>query len=404
MVTVGIDWGMHSHHYAILSDTGEVVKEDSIPRTVEAITRLVQTIRDRAPEDGQAEVGIDRKDCVVTRLLLAEGVTVYHLNPRSAARAREIFLPAGQKDDSADARVHARLVRANRSGLRPMRARSGRATRLRCLLQHRKSLVKARAGFYQRLNDSLSSWSPALWRLPGELSCQWKQDLLHKWPLGQDLAAAHGNAVNAFVRNHRMGQKTEQAIRQARKGQSLEHGEQMAAFYREQVRSLLDLIQQLTEKIEAAAERIGQLVDQHPRAELFRSLPAGGDLTVAALMVLFRTDEEPKRDWRQYASYAGVSPVTKESGQKRKVIMRKACNEMLRDSLQHLAYATSRQPGCWARQFYQKKRDQGHGHYAALRCLAHVWVKIIYAMWQKDAPYSERHHRERRRQRGNRAS
>jgi len=40
----------------------------------------------------------------------------------------------------------------------------------------------------------------------------------------------------------------------------------------------------------------------------------------------------------------------------------------------------------WAQASYKRQRAQGKTYALALRALAHQWVRIIYAMWQKRQP------------------
>jgi hypothetical protein len=41
----------------------------------------------------------------------------------------------------------------------------------------------------------------------------------------------------------------------------------------------------------------------------------------------------------------------------------------------------------WANAYYQRKRAEGKSHTRAVRALANVWVRIIYAMWRKKECY-----------------
>ena len=90
MVTAGIGWGMQFYPSIILSDTRAVVKEDGIPRTLEAMTGL----------------------------LLADGLTVYQLNPGSAARAESDLwrgvgrLPVPVRSAAESAATAGRLLHA----------------------------------------------------------------------------------------------------------------------------------------------------------------------------------------------------------------------------------------------------------------------------------------------------
>ena len=89
--------------------------------------------------------------------------------------------------------------------------------------------------------------------------------------------------------------------------------------------------------------------------------------------------------------YAGTSPVTRQSGRSRVVTIRRACNKTLRATV-HLWADLSRKGCAWAEAYYQKKRADGMGHAAAIRCLGQRWVKILWKMWQTRTPYSEAVH------------
>jgi transposase len=400
MLNVGIDWGLSGSYYVILSDDGEIVKDDPVGSSFEDIMDFADMLLKMAPETEQIRVGIDRKRCPLVSVLLSEELTVYALNPKSTDRARDIFQPAGEKDDGGDAFVHAQMVRMSHRRLSALEKRDDLHVKLSCLLRTRRAQVKMRSKLYQMLNSMLADWARGLYRLCPALQRTWVQDLLAEFPLDQDLATVHGNALNRFIRNHRMAPETERKIREFREQPYSEYDEQMAQFRRKQIRSHLDLIQTISEKVKEAESQIADLLEGSPEAAIFRTLPAQGDLTVAALVVLFGTDRTTDRNWRQYASFAGVSPITKESGNTRKVVMRKACDEMLRDALIDLAFATYRKDDCWASDYYRRKRDEGQSHHSALRRLAHRWVKILYFMWKRQADYDEDYHRRRRRERG----
>ncbi len=75
-----------------------------------------------------------------------------------------------------------------------------------------------------------------------------------------------------------------------------------------------------------------------------------------------------------------------ESGNYSKVHQRYACVKPLRNAMQQFAWqSTALEP--WARAYYQRKRTEGKSHSMAVRALSNVWVRIIFAMWQKQEPY-----------------
>jgi len=89
--------------------------------------------------------------------------------------------------------------------------------------------------------------------------------------------------------------------------------------------------------------------------------------------------------------YAGTAPVTIQSGQMTKHVMRHACHDGLRHAV-HLWADLSRQRCAWAQAYYQAHRETDQSHSCALRCLGQRWLKILWSMWQTGDTYdAERH-------------
>ena len=83
---------------------------------------------------------------------------------------------------------------------------------------------------------------------------------------------------------------------------------------------------------------------------------------------------------------AGTAPVPFESGNYAKAHKRFACLKPLRNALHQFAWQSTRQEA-WALAYYQRKRAEGKTHSMAVRALANVWVRIIYAMWVSKTCY-----------------
>lgn len=401
MLCVGIDWAEKCpNEFSILTEDGTLVKRGSIPRSVDGARELTEQLARLEGDPAEVLIGIDRKNDVLTSVLHSEGYVVYPLNPLSTDRARQIYYPAGQKDDGADSLVHAQMVRTDRRRLRPLRDRDQRDGRLRRLLKTRARLVDTRAQYLQRLGSVLAEASPILSGLCEDLRRRWVVDLLRRWPLEQDFCRVHGNSLNAFLERHSISQETERKVRSARRQTPYRHPQQMADCYRSEIEVTLDTIAAVQRQIDRLEAKIEKLRAEHPDNEIFSSLPTGGPITLAALCIAFGPDRQTPYGWRDYSSYFGTSPITRQSGATRQVRMRRARDPVMHRALLHLADATRRKADCWAHTYYRRKREEGKGHYHALRCLACRWVKILHAMWRNRTPYEEEFHRNRRRERG----
>src|SRR5207302_10301527 len=82
----------------------------------------------------------------------------------------------------------------------------------------------------------------------------------------------------------------------------------------------------------------------------------------------------------------GTSPVLFQSGMYSKAHRRLGCIKPLRNALHQFTWQTT-QSEPWARQYYERKRAEGKSHTVAVRALANVWVRIIFAMWRHHQCY-----------------
>jgi hypothetical protein len=111
---------------------------------------------------------------------------------------------------------------------------------------------------------------------------------------------------------------------------------------------------------------------------------------VLAARVLAEFGDDPDRDAgaRNRNHYAGTSPITRASGNKRVVLARYARNHRLADALHQQAFcALTASPG--ARGYYHTLRARGIGHHAALRQLANRLVGILHGCLQTGSLYND---------------
>ncbi|HLZ59200.1 MAG TPA: transposase, partial [Ktedonosporobacter sp.] len=72
-------------------------------------------------------------------------------------------------------------------------------------------------------------------------------------------------------------------------------------------------------------------------------------------------------------------PVLYESGKYSKPHRRHACIKPLRNAMHQFAWQST-QSEDWARDYYERKRAEGKSHTVAIRALANVWARILFAM------------------------
>jgi Transposase IS116/IS110/IS902 family len=136
------------------------------------------------------------------------------------------------------------------------------------------------------------------------------------------------------------------------------------------------------------AEELSSGFEQHPDAEVVRSLPGLG--TILGARVLGEFGDEPNR----YATpkcrknYAGTSPITRASGTKKTVLARRVRNRRLADAIYLWAFASlTASPG--ARAYYDARRAVGDGHHQALRALGNRLVGVHHGCLAHHIAYDE---------------
>jgi transposase len=148
-------------------------------------------------------------------------------------------------------------------------------------------------------------------------------------------------------------------------------------------------IEELDRSIDELDRKIEDLINNHPDANLIQSLPSGGPATRGALWSGLEHGFGMCRSADELAARWGAAPVTFQSGKSLSVRQRRACDHTQTQYLLWFSFATSRKKDCWASEYYQRKRAEGCGHYAALRCVARRWVRILWALFMKKSAYNE---------------
>jgi transposase len=135
------------------------------------------------------------------------------------------------------------------------------------------------------------------------------------------------------------------------------------------------LDEQLTE-MQNQAENTAPEV--HRDVAIMLSFPGLGTMTAATLLA---EASQPLRDrsYHTLRALSGAAPVTRRSGKGRpRVIMRKACNDRLRNALYHWSRVAAQvDPYCKAQ--YAALRARGKEHGRACRTVADRLLKVLCA-------------------------
>jgi transposase len=114
---VGDDWAEDHHDVEVQDEHGRAMRTARLPEGVDGMARFHELVGRFLPDDAdpcQVLVCIETDRGPWVRALVAAGYQVYGVNPKQAARHRELVSLSGAKSDKADAHTLADMVRTRR--------------------------------------------------------------------------------------------------------------------------------------------------------------------------------------------------------------------------------------------------------------------------------------------------
>jgi transposase len=417
LLFVGIDWGSREHRVIVLDAAGKQIRDWTIEHTGEEIADLVErlaTLADGA--SSRCHVGIELKSGPIVEALLERELTVFAVNPKQTDRFRDRFMPSGAKDDRRDALVLASAVRTDSERLTRLSSTDSRTIELRAMLRLRDELVTDKARLVMRLREQLWRYYGQMLELAdGDFDKRWLWALIDKAPTPERAAAVSRAVVARVLRDHRVKRLDASAVLAILKKPSLVVADGVAKAGSIHVRSIVARLRLLDAQVRAATSDIEQQLalwsklatnettsvstgsareppdDEAPsRCEqrdevILRSLPGVGTITLATLLAEVG---EPlgRRDYTALRALLGVAPITRQSGNSRVVVMRRACSEVLRNAAFNWARAAVRYDDrCRSR--FTALVARGATKPAAYRAVADHLLRVACSMLRAGTEY-----------------
>lgn len=393
MLFVGIDWAEDHHDFVVMAEGGRVLAGVRIGNDLAGVGRLHALIADHQTDADEAVgVGIETDRGLLVTSLVAAGYEVFALNPMVVSRYRDRHSIAGAKSDPGDARVLADLVRTDRHLFRPIAGDTDAVEAIKVIARAHKRMIQDRQSQVNRLRSSLREY------YPGALAC-----------FGNDLADRDALAVLAAAPTPRLGRGLSQAkaVVALRRGGRKRNLERRATEIREALRAaqldapgpisvasgtatsaLVVVIGAFNAQIAALEAELVEHFQEHPDAEIYRSLPGLGDVLGARVLAEFGDDPNRYQDAKSRKNYASTSPVTRASGKLRVVHARYARNSRLADGCRQWALC-SLTSSTGARTYYDVLRARAKSHEQALRQLGNRWVGILHGCLDHGTVYDE---------------
>ncbi len=362
-----------------------------LPEGVDGIARFHELVSRHAQEPGEVVAGIETDRGLFVSALVAAGYQVFAVNPMPASRYRDRHGSPGAKSDPGDAKVLADLVRTDRHNHRPVAGDSDLAQGIRALARAHQSMIWARRRQANQLRSALREFYPAALAAFDDLTSGDAIAVLAVAPqpsLGAALSRAQITAaLRRGGRTRRLAERTA-AIQAALRAPQLPPAPALAAAMGAAVTATAAVIAEMNTQITALEQQLAADFEQHPDAQVVRSLPGLG--TILGARVLGEFGDVPDRypSAKSRRNYAGTSPITRASGTRRAVLARHARNKRLADAIYLWAFAAlTASPG--ARAFYDHRRAAGDTHHQALRTLGNRLVGILHGCLASHTLYSE---------------
>lgn len=384
----GVDWATDGHAVCVVDRQGGMIVEFDVAHTATALTEMCRRVR----AAGAQRVAIERPDGPVVDAVFEAGLEVVVVSPRSVKALRERYGTAGNKSDRTDAYVLADCLRTDGHRWRSMQPDSPATITIRTHVRARKDLVETRVAVANQLRAHLRLVFPGAVGLFRDIDSPISLRFLERFPSATKANWLSAKRLAAWLRaNGYSGRKDPADLYQrlitAPAGTTGDDGDARAAI----ALAYVNVLKALRVQIDELDTRLDELLDAHPDAHIFRSLPRCATIRAATLLAEIGDCRARFPDAESLCCLAGVAPSTRASGRHRVVTFRWASDTKLRQAICDFA-GDSWRGNEWAAHRYHQLRASGKTHPHAERILARSWTHIIWRCWQDNTPYDPTRH------------
>src|SRR5215471_12509813 len=407
---VGIDWGSQQHQVYVLDRDRRRLGERVVDHDGASLAQLVAWLWGlSAGQPQRVAVAIEVPRGAIVEGLLERGFHGFAIHPKQLDRFRDRHRVAGAKDDRRDAFVLADAVRTDRPSCRRRQLDAPHLLLVRELSRAEETLLADFRRSAKRLREQLHRLYPQMLQLCSAAEAPGLWDLLDLAPSPAPAARLSAEQVQRVLKAHRIRRVTAHEVLACLQAPALPVAPGAAEAAQAHCGFLLPCLRVLAEQLQACRHRVSALLHtlaQEPGegegpsdVAIVQSLPGVGRKITAWL---FAEAAQPlaQRDLQVLRTHGGVAPVTRQSGKRRQVVMRRGCNPRLRHALYHMARVAMQRDAHFS-QVYEALRAKGQRHGQALRTIGDRLLRILMAMLRERHCYdASRIHREPVVQRG----
>jgi transposase len=384
-----LDWASDHHDVTVVDRHGAIVAEFRFPHSAAGWAEFSEKMK---PYVG-SPITLETSSGPAVDQLLQRGWTLYPVAPPAATHYRTRKAPSGTKSDRHDTWSLADALRTDGHAWRPLRPQDEATATLRALCRDEIALIEQRTALVNQLRAALKEYYPAALEAFDDWTVASTWQFLLTFPTPAQLQGAGKRRWEKFLHVHKLWRPQTRDDRLAIFAAATALAASAAVTTAKSLLavSLAKVLVTLQTQLDEYRRRIDQAFRTHPDHDVFGALPGAKAVLGPRLLAELGRVRAEYPDAQSLLCQAGVSPVSYQSGQIDICRLRRACNKVLRATV-HLWANASRKTCEWAQAYYQHKRDQGHSHASALRCLGKRWLKILWRLWLDGQVYDESKH------------
>ncbi len=395
-VYIGIDWSEEKHDIVFMNQAGADLASLCISHKLEGFAQFDATRRKLGLATQDCLVGVETAHSLLVDYLWSQNYqNLYVLPPNQVHDNQGRFRQSGAKDDPADARLIADILRTDRGRLHAWQPDSLLIRQMRAEVSWIMQLTSEITRLSNRLRAVLLRYYPAALEVfSAGLTTQIAPEFIRAYPNPQAAKALSWPEFQEFAKRHRYSNYQLLPKCFARlQADYPEPNPETVLIFQEQAVQLAGLLLENTRTRLRNMSRLKELFEQHPKHKVFASLPGAGDWIGPALLAKFGDNLQRFPHPSVAQALAGTCPVTKRSGKHKSVQFRYACDKEWRHICQEWALAlVHRTQSPIAVAYYQQIRPHCHSDEHAYRCVAHRWLAVAWKLWQSDQTYDETYH------------
>ena len=402
-VYIGIDWSEQKHDVVFMNTAGATLAQFEIPHSAEGFLQFDETRWRMKLGTKDCVVGLETAHNLLIDFLWSRGYSkVYVVPPTTVKSNRKRFSSSAARSDPGDAIVIADSLRTDHGRLQPWRPDSLPTRKIQAKVSLINHLTKSARRLTNRLRAVLLRYYPAVLNMFSSWPTKIALEFIRTFPTPEEAENLTSDEFQRFARQHRYPNPKRLPACFARLQLPQPQATQdTVEIYKDEAVLLATMLLNVMRAKQTALRELKTLFREHPDYAIFDSLPGAGDFLAPALLAKFGDDRKRFPTPASVQALAGTCPVTDQSGKRRIIKFRRACDREFRAITQQWSI-TSLERSVWANAYWQRTRTRCRYSSLAYRRLANRWLAIAWKLWQTGQVYDEAYHLQQRALRGKR--